>query len=427
MGYFNNGNSSPNNKLPGHALAITIVIGLVLSILVTSLILIGYYNRNNAVDFNRKNIVSVAMQSGINYVLSGTVPAAEGSVHSLELPNKGINRTGITTYAWGLFEVAAVKVESGSLHKEKVFFYGEQLPPVMDAAIYLAEHQRSLLVVGNTTVTGDVMVSKAGVKRGSISGNSYNKPYLIDGAIKESKSSLPEVAPSVLSHISRLQKGDFIAEARSIVPGDSLTHSFAQTPVIIKKRSPLYLDQVSLRGRIIIQSETSIEVSGNATLENIILIAPVVRIKKFFQGTVQVFAQDSLIVEDGCRLNYPSALVLLKEKTNHRQALIKVGKDCSFSGTVLSISPGSDEQKAALRVNENTFLEGVFYVHGYVWLKGNLTGCVLTDYFMHETPVGVYENYLVDVKINRRELPDFYTVPSCFGPAGIKRIVQWVE
>jgi hypothetical protein len=48
--------------------------------------------------------------------------------------------------------------------KTRVFMYGELIPLNFKAAIYLADHDRPLALVGRTKVKGDAYLPKAGVQ-----------------------------------------------------------------------------------------------------------------------------------------------------------------------------------------------------------------------------------------------------------------------
>src|SRR5690606_27051553 len=84
--------------------------------------------------------------------------------------------------------------------------------------------------------------------------------------------------------------------------------------------SAIDLRKVRLSGNIIIRSDTRITVYRDADLHDVILAAPEIEIKTGVNGNFQAIADNRIIVGDSCRLDYPSALVLLENIDNQQQS-----------------------------------------------------------------------------------------------------------
>src|SRR5690606_33532926 len=97
---------------------------------------------------------------------------------------------------------------------------------------------------------------------------------------------------------------------------------------------PIYLNATQLIGNIIIKSDSLLNIAKDCQLEHIICIANIIKIEARFQGNIQAFAQDSIVVEKDCRLTYPSSLVLFSPSEGHPSG-IRIADSVQITGTVL--------------------------------------------------------------------------------------------
>ncbi|HEY0067688.1 MAG TPA: hypothetical protein VGB46_10000, partial [Flavisolibacter sp.] len=181
-----------------------------------------------------------------------------------------------------------------------------------------------------------------------------------------------------------------------------------------------------LEGQVIIRSDSLIEVGAEAQLKDVLLVAPYIIIRKGFRGSVQLVASRQISIGDNCRFDYPSSAVLLQRELAG-QGEIKVGKNCLFSGTILSLPREDDTGKTRVSLDAGTEVEGVVYVSGYLSLAHSVKGIVLTDYFVYQTPSTIYENYLVNASIDRKALSGFFAVSPFFSLGSVRKLVQWVD
>lgn len=391
------------------------------------MILVNYYTKSSYTVFSRALAVQATLKSAINYTLSDTLLHTDSSTETLPLVNKGITRATVHRYLWGLFEVADIKVYADSFTTDQCFFYGSAIPGEFNACIYVPDHQGSVFLAGTTTLTGKAFVPKGELKRGVLGGKRYNKSSLLNGTTEASSTHLPGLSTGLIEAICKVQQSPIYTPASNSIIQDSLIRSFADSAMMVQNAGPIYLDRVYMKGQIVIRSNTLIEVSGDTKLEDVLLIAPVIRFRKNFTGAVQAIAKDSLLVEEDCNFRYPSAFLLFKGKTSTTRPLIRLEAACSFSGIMMAISSANDAIKALVKINDGASLQGLLYTNGYTFLKGKVDGCVATDYFTYKSYFGEYENYLVNVTVDRSALPDYFALPSCFGGQTIKRIMKWQD
>ena len=57
-------------------------------------------------------------------------------------------------------------------------------------------------------------------------------------------------------------------------------------------------------------SSDSITIQSENLFKDVLIVAPKVRIKSAFRGSVQILATDTVIIEEGCKLEYPSSVIM---------------------------------------------------------------------------------------------------------------------
>jgi len=414
----------------GSALIITIVFAIIIGILTSALILLAYYNRlQQSSEIIRDRLVRNA-QSGINLLLADTTGLNTNSKRLIDLFNHQTDSVEITSNNWGLYKVGIVRSFEIKKEKTSLFMYGEMLPLNFKAAIYLADHERPLALVGKTKIIGDAFLPKAGAQIAYIDQRVYNRDSLIFGKILISEKSLPSLEPRTFEYLEQLTSLPRIRATsinETLLLQDTIVRLFDDSALEIYHKGKLILQNHSIAGNIIIHSDSLIEIDETCAIKNCILTAPVIKVKKGFKGSLQLIATDSIILEQNCRLDYPSAIVLLKTKKQVFQPAIIIDSGSIVEGTILTFADNDDQNKTAVYLREGSKVTGLVYVNGFLSLKGRIDGAVGADFFLYNTGATMYQNYLVDAEINRSELSKSFVGPSIFTEITKRKVITWLK
>ncbi len=418
-------------RLPAGSLVLTIIIALILSILSSALILIGYYNRLSYKTDEIKERVDRNFESTVNLVLSDTAIYQNDFTDSLDLFGEGSDSVKITKSLWGIFEIARIKSFYGKFFREECFFYGTSMDGSLNACLYMADHQRPLSLVGETKLIGDAYLPKAGLKTSYIAQRGFSSTKLIDGSIKPSDQFLPVLNEEIKNNITQLLEKrnirTFNNGKANLFNKGSILNNFKDSTLIYTQDGNLVLTDLILDGRVIIIASGLITVEPSAALSNVILVASGIVFKTGFHGKVQAIGTDSIIVQNNCIFNYPSALLLIKSESEILQNRMIIGEGNNINGLLVSICRNDDLYKSYVEIGNNTTFNGMIYSMGYLNLKTDITGIVLTDFFIYKTPSAIYENHLVDIEINRKNLSDYFLTSSIIRSDEKKGILQWVK
>ena len=409
---------------------LTILVALTLSLLCGGVVVLTYYNRQQQLLSDTEERLTHQLHSGIQLILSDTIPIEENKEEWLTPFGNLYDSLHIKKRNWGIYQAASVTASSGRFKRNQSFLFAPALPPYMNSCIYLADHDRPLYVTGNTKLTGDAWLSKAGVNAAYINQEGFNNNQLIDGEVKVSEKTLPPLNTMIVRQLYEMSdtslRAPIISRVTSFSDSDQLRNSFDEEAVLIYSKDSLRLSDCKFEGHILIRSDNCIEVAPTASLQYVILIAPVIKIKRDFKGRLQAIAFDSLVVEDAVELDYPSSLILLKRKGETAQNQMLIGEDCLLKGTFASIFGPEDTYKTFVTIGKRSKVEGVVYTMGYLELAGSVIGTVLTDYFLFKSSGMVYENHLVNVEIDRSRLSPYFLSSLIFYQSTNQQVVAWV-
>jgi hypothetical protein len=413
--------------LKASALFYAIVISLLGGLLTSSLILSAYFKRLEIDTYIMQEQLQRNASSGITYLLSGQENVLPGNTLVTDLYNEGTDSVLLGLKAWGAYEVALsqamwhgreVKLAAltGSLPDEKNRF-----------ALWLADQDRPLALAGNTIIKGDAFLPKAGVNRAYIEGQNYAGEKLIYGNVYNSGRIMPSFSTGLAKRLEELISGRLDRDsAQSITDSDSVHRSFFHEPLIVYEPGRIVLGENHCSGQVIIVSGREIIVKKSASLQNVLLAAPVIRIEDEFKGTLQAFAGDTLMIGKKCELDYPSALGIIRSSSSADHMLLYIGEDAKVKGAVVSWQEQYDVHKSMLiSIDKKAQVTGQVHSAGLLDLKGEVKGNVIAARFLLKTPSSVYENHLLNAVIDITKLPRQFGGPVT--GKGNKTVLKWLE
>jgi len=405
------------------ALYFSIIVAFLIAVICASLIMLAAHYRRSYLKEMRMARLSRNMDSGIAYVLTGNENTSD-SLEGLDLFGDQTDSVLIAKKKWGIFTLATVKSFVLSDTLKRSFLMG--LETTNDAlAVYLSDEDRPLSVSGDTRITGDVEVPKAGMRKSYVESRPYSGDQLVYGKIQDSKRTLGGLEKKWITGIE--EKLDFDPSALSaLTAGDEQVSFFAAAKEFDVSR--LTKINNNLSGQITLYSDTTVHISADAKLDNTIIYAKSIVIADGFKGNCQLFARDSIIVGNDVSLSYPSVLALISKEKTVDQAKITLGSNVVFEGIILSYEPKRSALQTLISLGEKTVVKGEIYATGLIKLekKIKVEGKVSCNRFIMQTPTTLYENFLVDVTLNRKARNRVYLTSAIFtGVSGNKKILRW--
>ncbi len=382
-----------NSSALGYAVAFMLLIGLVTS----SLLFVVSSHKRLETTFEIRNHLVLdnlfALRYASKYIDTGIV--------SYYHPTGDTSR--ILVRNWGSYKVISVETRNKSQLIQKSVFTGF-LPDANSPALFLVDQNNSLKINGKITFEGNVFLPERGMENGYI----FNEKQEITGNYTQKKSSsfLPKINEKTLFDLDQIRHADKFNE----ITKDTLVSFFSKTH-LYSSINPIYITN-RLEGNIVVHSFDSIVVSEKATLDGVILVAPIVHIEKGFKGNVQVFANNRIICEENTHLLYPSSLVLHYTENTIDWGKIVVKKGSKILGGILLYRDEILDNRIELIVEESSICAGLIYNQGTTELKGYSFGSLYTTNFRLNTGGGQHTNHLRNTLLSRRQLPTKFAVPD---------------
>lgn len=332
---------------------------------------------------------------------------------------------------WGGY--CLLKAVAWDKHRKKsaIMMCGKDVFVNEKYALYLADKDLYLSVSGNTLIKGDCYLPRLGIRSAYIEGNSFLKAKMTEGKVFKSKSDLPTVSPSLKSsNIEYFEKiafpDDSMADISLLFKTDTLRSSFYKKSIVLNSNKWITISDKVLQGNIRIVSSKGVTITNIAQIKDIIIYAPKIEIESGFTGNLQLFASDTILINDKVNLLFPS-FIAINESQNHN-AFIGIGKGCTIAGDVILTTTGNSyDVKAKCSLNENSTLTGRIFCKGSLEPKGTVKGTVYTNKFVFITPQSTYENNLLNATIDFSALPLYYSGALFNEPVERYKMIKWMH
>jgi len=176
-------------KVKAGALQYVLVIAVIIAIVIFAFISLIFLQQKLKSKYNFSKEVVYATQMGFDYLKKNKIAYTEKT--EINFSENAFQKTTILKKHWGIFDIGIIETRIKNESFKKIGILGTETKE--RDALYLQENNNSLVLVGSTKITGNVLLPKQGVKSGNIAGTSYQGSRLIYGNTKTSKTILPRI------------------------------------------------------------------------------------------------------------------------------------------------------------------------------------------------------------------------------------------
>ncbi len=388
---------------------ITLIIIMVIYILTSSIVFISYFLKKqkntylNSLQL-RNNLISaenifINLNTELNY--------QDSLVFDLFSINE--DSIKIKTRPWGVFKIASITATKNKQSKQIHLLFGCKKDNDDSTAIYLASKRNlPLSLSGNTFIKGDCFVPLKTIKKANIQGKNYQRKKLLDGEIYQSDYNLPILNENILTEIEKIYA--FSTSDRNNISNlsDNISNSYDKSPIIIKSESSIKITSDNIVGNIIIISKKEICIEKNAYLNNAIVIAPKIIIKSNRNLNLQAFAMDSILIDSNVFLHFPSCIGIIGSNEK-KERLIFVDKGCTIKGELFLIERTNSNFNSKIKIMKSSQIEGLVYSTGSINLQGTLYGEMYTNNIIYSGSGQRYDNLLLDATVDKSKLSNYFS------------------
>lgn len=160
-------------------------------------------------------------------------------------------------------------------------------------------------------------------------------------------------------------------------------------------------------------------------MEDVIIIAPHIEVLSGFEGSVQIYATDTINVGKDCTFDYPSCIGMIGNELT--SPYLNIGVNSTIEGVVFVFSDNNELAQPRLIINEQATITGSTYCNGSVEHKGKVIGSLHCDELELKTPRAFYVNHLLNATVDPMSLPDYFVSRNILNPDQNMEVIKWLE
>lgn len=338
------------HRLGGFALPAVLVV----SVLALLLVLFAYsavtMNMHRYALYHEKKQLREDLKSALLLYCSDSTICAAGDSAEMKL-FAGHDAVAVSVEPLGLYE--KVTLSNGYPDKFRTIV-GRRHECDAKAAFWLCDRNRALSLAGDARIDGLVYMPLNGINYTEVNTRYYTGEQIPERLLRISPANLPEV--------------------------DSVQFGYA--------------------GILCRQNDEEVELS--AAVRDTIICGSTVRIRSGFRGSLQVFSSDSVIVEDGAHLEYPSGIYV---DSGDKRPCVVLEKGAKVNGYIIVTSRNSDSQlrHPSYVQKAGAKLDGLLYVDGSCNIEGDIRGAAYVKDCYYYSNSNVYAGTLYDARIVRSD------------------------
>lgn len=420
-----------STKIKGGSLQFVLFIGAVIAVLLLTFVLLSHMH----IQFSKKSDTYIETIKQADLTLEMVLNNSNGGLVGLRDPSQKGIETDVVQESWGLLDLYRIDASFRKTRFTKMALVGTRRP-TNDAALYLKDNQRPMIIVGHARIKGDAYLPDQGIRHGNISGQSFYGHTLVQGKQQRSNNTLPPIAGQLKNNLEQWVSPGFIPANSKRLNGlqsNELVHSFLEPPLVVWGEV-LQLAGKKITGNVILKADHRIVVSPTTLLTDVVLVAPEIMIQDGVTGSFQAIASKTIVVGKNCLLHYPSALAVFQKgsHTGQDQGIpepnIQIQANSNLKGIVGYWEDGREQQQRyhpQVRIDAGATVIGQVYCEKHLELKGSVHGNVTTDSFVALENGSIYQNHLYQGKIDARALPLQY-VGLGYGQQGKGGVAKWL-
>lgn len=417
-------------KLKGGILYYSLLVIILTSSLTGFILLVTFFDNRLLTDKIKQDELRRNVDSAINLFLAGEVDINDGDSALIEIFDN--EEVRLTKRRWGNYFIITSYSGWKNKKSERIALTGSDHSEQEPVALFMPDEGRVLSISGNTILKGTCYLPDGTARVSSIEGQHFIYKEPVNGIIRESPPKLPSLESELLRFAENfLDSAEFVPENQINILVIDTTHVvnlFRNKTLFILNDTLSQISNLSLSGNIILWSLRPIEIDSTCSLSDIIIFAPQIRLKSGFRGELQVFALQSIVVDENSRIGFPSQLCVMQAETAVYRPTdtlsVEINKNSYVEGSVVIKSSGLFSH---LKISEGASVSGQIFCPGQVELNGEIKGTLYCRSFLLTTPRAKYYNHLLNTSIDNKGLSPYYTGIDLLSETVQKSIIKWLE
>ncbi len=337
-------------------------------------------------------------RSSFNYLINNVESMPYNKVDKIDVFDDNVF-SYLEKKSWGFYDVIVSKTVFKNDTVSKTAMIGKVNIKTDNLALYVTDYDKPLKLSGNTKILGDIEIPNGKTEQAYINGNKGNK-ITLRGKTSKSNDKLPKIDKELRVDFSDYKSIPFSVFDKETV----IINGFENATKLIDLNEITRLSNIVFKGNIVLISNKELQIDKTAKLQDVLVIAPKIKILSGFKGNIQVIAKETVEIAEDVSLKYPSS-IYVKNDTDSVSVIINKNSKI-IGGIVIDGDTQSGALRRILMIKEGATIIGNIYCYGKTQFEGNLIGSIYTDKFNLQTASSNYENIILNGSINRDSLSD---------------------
>ena len=406
-------------RLKAGVLSYTLGISLIVSVILSSIILLGYYTRIQSLHYDINLRIDENLQSAEQLALSDPEAFDYYEPKTLDLFGAGEDTVVLERRPWGVFDYFKAIARHGRFSRSSYFSLARIPDEKIHSAIYLVDERRPVSVVGDTKLTGTVYLPQSGIQSAYVERVGYQNDSLFYGTKLVSEEAMPELNDDLLGDVDEVRKYPNRSTYRKTF---NLNQKFSSDTLI--RFSALTLRVKDTLSGFIWLDARKVILDSLCRLENVLVTAEVIEFKNGFEGEGQFFADDTIYVRSGARISYPSVLFVSSGLSN---GSIQIAEGAEVEGILGVDGDVNSYYQRHIYIASGAEVSGAIYCHGFLEHYGQINGHATVRKTLVNATSAIYENYLLNAKIDGTSQNEHLLVPPLWFYQDQRKILRWLD
>jgi len=312
--------------------------------------------------------------------------------------NKGV-QSKYMLKPWGIYKALTVRSYGHQDSISKSFLLGNTVTQNQQIDVHLIDHGKPLKYAGTVSFSQNLKIPNARLENHFLP--KIKNTLKRTGKITPSIDRIPQVF--LYTEDNAVYDKETVSLEKIIDTGGKLINSFNKKTIEINTSGNSIIENITLKGNIILRGTQKLIISTTAQLHDIIIQAPEVQFIEGFTGNVQVIASRNVHLMEGTTLSYPSSIYVENSVDSVTVSLDK--KSMIQGGLVINSKEKIRSRTRRLYTDEETIIIGDVFCNCTADLRGSVYGSSTIDRFEYKTPTTTVENLLVNATFASDSIP----------------------
>lgn len=418
-------------RVKANALYYALFILLLSGVVISALLIYTYWSKVETNRFLIELKLNRAIESGIQIITKKREEIFYQDIFPID-KNQSIE---IKKHPWNLYSIGKVNAKLHAHTKKNAHLLALQPLQKDSIALFLPVKTTQLQLASNIYIHGNLMLGERGFKKANLGNEKQTNQTIKGNHIPHNQNNLPKLTEDIQfiqnsSIESWIENMDIENLNISEIKKQTLHQSFTEKTILLSVPEDSQLQNINLKGNIILYCPGQLRIRKSAQLESIWVIASSIQIDDgWVSPSIHLYAENNIKVGKYSQMHFPSS-IFVNQKA-HFQTLttvLELKENSLIEGNVVVLSHTNQTKFILSKIAEQATIHGESYIMGKLNHYGISYGTIYAEELYYKTDSGILKNYLIDAQIDVKTRNPYFC--SVIEQNKLKKqlsIIQWLN